>query len=334
LGLLYSSNPTQTKETNLEVYRDVADFHPASGTIVTVGTFDGVHIGHRTILKRINELAKQEGGESVLLTFWPHPRLVLFPDYNDLKLLSTLKERIELLEESGIDHLIIHPFSLSFSRITAVEYVRDILVRDINVSKLVIGYDHHFGRNREGNLEELKNRAPSYGFEVEEISAQEIDDVNVSSTKIRNALLKGNLARANEFLGYRYSVRGKVVEGEKIGRSIGFPTANVEPDESYKLIPGKGVYSVTVLYHGLLYRGMANLGSRPTVSDSDERILEVNLFDFEGDLYEKEIKITFVDRIRDEIKFESLDQLRAQLRQDALVADRHLNDLTDVDFTD
>lgn len=316
----------------MEVYHDVADFRPASGNIVTVGTFDGVHIGHRTIINRINELAKDQNAESVLLTFWPHPRLVLFPDDNELKLLSTLKERIELLRESGIDHLIIHPFSVDFSRITAVEYVRDILVRDINVSKLVIGYDHHFGRNREGNLEELKIVAPDYGFEVEEISAQEIDDVNVSSTKIRNALLEGDLAKANEFLGYRYSVSGKVVKGKRIGRSIGFPTANIQPDESYKLIPGNGVYSVTVLCDGKIYRGMANLGSRPTVSDSEERILEVNLFDFEGDLYEKEIKVTFVDRIRDEIKFDSLDLLSAQLQKDAVVAERHLDDLSDHDI--
>ncbi|MCZ4408040.1 bifunctional riboflavin kinase/FAD synthetase [Cryomorphaceae bacterium 1068] len=316
----------------MEVYHDVADFHPTSGTIVTVGTFDGVHIGHKTIINRINELAKNQNGESVLLTFWPHPRLVLFPDDNELKLLSTLRERIELLRESGIDHLIIHPFSVDFSRITAVEYVRDILVRDLNVSKLVIGYDHHFGRNREGNLEELKSVAPDYGFEVEEISAQEIDDVNVSSTKIRNALLDGDLAKANEFLGYRYSVSGKVIKGQEIGRSIGFPTANLEPDESYKLIPGNGVYSVAVDYDGRIYRGMANLGNRPTVSDSEDRILEVNLFEFDGDLYEKEIKVTFVDRIRDEIKFESLEQLRAQLQKDATVAGRHLDDLSDHDI--
>jgi riboflavin kinase/FMN adenylyltransferase len=318
----------------LKVYRDVADFNPTSGTIVTVGTFDGVHIGHRTILRRLSELAKSHDAESVLLTFWPHPRLVLFPDDNELKLLSTLNERIELLEQSGIDHLIIHPFSVDFSRITAVEYVRDILVKELNVSKLVIGYDHHFGRNREGNLEELKAMAPEYNFEVEEISAQEIDDVNVSSTKIRNALQEGDLAKANEFLGYRYSVSGKVIAGQRIGRSIGFPTANVEPEESYKLIPGEGVYSVTVHFENRLYRGMANLGNRPTVSNSDEHILEVNLFDFDGDLYGKEIKVTFVDRIRDEIKFDSLDQLRAQLQKDAVVADRHLNDLDGDDFTD
>ncbi len=316
----------------MEVYHDVADFHPTSGTIVTVGTFDGVHIGHKTIINRINELAKNQNGESVLLTFWPHPRLVLFPDDNELKLLSTLKERIELLRESGIDHLIIHPFSVDFSRITAVEYVRDILVRDLNVSKLVIGYDHHFGRNREGNLDELKSVAPDYGFEVEEISAQEIDDVNVSSTKIRNALLEGDLAKANEFLGYRYSVSGKVIKGQELGRSIGFPTANLEPDESYKLIPGNGVYSVAVEHEAKVYRGMANLGNRPTVSDSEDRILEVNLFEFDGDLYEKEIKVTFVDRIRDEIKFDSLDQLRAQLQKDATVADRHLDDISDHDI--
>jgi riboflavin kinase/FMN adenylyltransferase len=299
-----------------------------------VGTFDGVHIGHKTILKRITEIAHELGKESVLLTFWPHPRLVLFPDDNELKLLSTLEERIAHLESSGIDHLIIHPFSLEFSRTTALEYVRDILVRDLHVSKLVIGYDHHFGRNREGNLEELKEMAPSYGFEVEEISAQEIDDVNISSTKIRNALIEGDLVRANEFLGYHYEITGKVISGQRIGRSLGFPTANVVPNETYKLIPGHGVYSVRVKYDGEVYRGMANLGNRPTVSEDDELTLEVNLFDFEGDLYEKEITVTFVDRIRDQIKFESLDELRSQLQKDASVASQHLDDPVGGEFQD
>ncbi|MEM9053486.1 MAG: bifunctional riboflavin kinase/FAD synthetase [Bacteroidota bacterium] len=310
----------------MEVYHHVSEFNPKSGTIVTVGTFDGVHIGHKTILKRIIELARERKEESALLTFWPHPRLVLFPDDNELKLLSTLEERIELLDRAGLDHLIIHPFTKEFSRITALEYVRDILVRDLNVSKLVIGYDHHFGRNREGNLNQLKMMAPDYGFEVEEISAQEIDDVNVSSTKIRNALFDGDLARANEFLGYEYTVTGKVVEGEKIGRTIGFPTANVEPAESFKLIPGNGVYSVAVRFEGAHYKGMANLGKRPTVNESEDSILEVNLFDFSGDLYGKEIEVTFVNRIRDEIKFESLDQLKAQLENDANVALHQLSD--------
>ncbi len=318
----------------MEVYRHVSEFNPKGGSIVTVGTFDGVHIGHRTILDRINDLAKKEGSESVLLTFWPHPRLILFPDDNELKLLSTLEERIELLRQSGIGHLIIHPFSLDFSRITAVEYVRDILVRELNVSKLVIGYDHHFGRNREGNLEQLRDFAPTYDFTVEEISAQEIDDVNVSSTKIRNALREGNIALANDFLGYRYSVTGTIVQGQRVGRSIGFPTANVNPSKPFKLIPGVGVYTVKAEVGSREFRGMANLGYRPTVDESEERQLEVHLFDFDGDLYGKEITVTFVDRIRDEIKFESLDKLREQLAEDATVANRYFDDMVDGDFVD
>ncbi|MCH2213824.1 MAG: bifunctional riboflavin kinase/FAD synthetase [Flavobacteriales bacterium] len=304
----------------MEVYHRVSEFKPKSGTIITVGTFDGVHIGHKTILSRIIDLAREQSAESALLTFWPHPRLVLFPDDNELKLLSTLEERIQLLDNAGLDHLIIHPFTKDFSRITALEYVRDILVRDLNVSKLVIGYDHHFGRNREGNLNQLKGMAPDYGFELEEISAQDIDDVNVSSTKIRNALIEGDLKRANEFLGYYYSVSGIVVKGERVGRTIGFPTANVEPLETYKLIPGNGVYSVVVRLESGTYQGMANLGMRPTVNESRDPILEVNLFNFKDDLYGKEITVTFVDRIRDEIKFDSLDQLKAQLENDAAVA--------------
>lgn len=317
----------------MKLYRNVSEFEPLAGTIVTVGTFDGVHVGHQIIIDRINELAKQSGSESVLLTFFPHPRLVLFPDDNELKLLSTLDERIARLEKSGIDHLIVHPFSVEFSRITALQYVMDILVKELNVSKLVIGYDHHFGRNREGNLEQLKQMAPEYGFEVEEIPAQEIDDVNVSSTKIRRALLEGDISKANEYLGYHYSITGLVVEGDKLGRSIGFPTANVTPAESYKLIPGTGVYSVVVKMGSLLYRGMANLGNRPTVSDSDKRVLEVHIFDFEGDIYGKEITVTFVDRIRNEIKFEGLDELKAQLEEDAAVALRHLSHLADTDIS-
>jgi len=304
----------------LEVYHHVTEFKPKSETIVTVGTFDGVHIGHKTILRRIIELARERNEESALLTFWPHPRLVLFPEDNEMKLLSTLEERIELLDKAGLDHLIIHPFTKEFSRITALEYVRDILVRDLNVSKLVIGYDHHFGRNREGNLDQLKRMAPDHGFEVEEISAQEIDDVNVSSTKVRNALLEGDLKRANEFLGYRYSVSGTVVEGKKLGRTIGYPTANVEPSKSFKLVPGNGVYSVLVKMDDKVWKGMANLGKRPTVNESIDPILEVNIFDFSHNLYGKEITITFVDRIRDEIKFDTLDQLKEQLENDSAVA--------------
>ena len=239
----------------MKVYTNLSEFSPNSKSIVTAGTFDGVHIGHQKILSTINKIGQEENGESVLLTFSPHPRLVLFPDDNDLKLLSTLDEKIALLEHAGLDHLIVHPFSVEFSRITAEDYIRKILVEQIGVHRLVIGYDHHFGRNREGNLEKLKQEAPAYGFSVQEIPAQEIDDVNVSSTKIRNALNSGNVETANEYLGYTYGLTGKVVKGNKIGRSIGYPTANISPLDRYKLIPGNGVYAVLIKVDGAILQG-------------------------------------------------------------------------------
>lgn len=295
--------------------------------MVTVGTFDGVHKGHQVLLDRIKNIAREEGGEAVMLTFSPHPRLVLFPDDNDLRLLTTLEEKIELLESSGIDHLIIHPFTPEFSRTTVPEYVSDILVKGIGVRKLVIGYDHHFGRNREGSLENLQAVAPNYGFEVEEIPARMIDDVKVSSTKIRNALLEGNVARANGFLGYPYTLTGMVVRGNEIGRSMGFPTANVEPSEAVKLIPGNGVYAVKVHFEDRIYHGMANIGKRPTVvRETAQRVIEVHIFGFSSDLYGKNLRLTFHGRIRDEVKFEDTEALKAQIEKDATAARQILAD--------
>lgn len=302
----------------MKVYRDLSEFTPLKRAVVTVGTFDGVHIGHQTILQRVAQLAKEEDAGSVLLTFFPHPRLVLFPDDNDLLQLSTLEEKIDLIELSGIDHLIIHPFTVPFSRTTALEYVRDMLVKGIGVHKLVIGYDHHFGRNREGSLEQLKLMAPTYHFDVEEIPAQEINDVNVSSTKIRTALLSGDVTLANRYLGYAYSITGLVVQGNAMGRSIGYPTANVQPINPNKLIPGNGVYAVSASVGLQNFRGMANIGHRPTVVRAQrERTIEVHLFDFNGDLYGQSMSITFAQRIRDEIKFSNVEALRQQLQKDA-----------------
>lgn len=295
-----------------------------------MGTFDGVHVGHQKILKRIGELAINSDAESVLLTFFPHPRLVLFPDDNDLKLLSTRQERVELLESAGLDHLVIHPFSTKFSRITADSYIRDVLVGQFNVGTLVIGYDHHFGRNREGNLDRLKEAAPIYGFTLEEIPAQEIDDVNVSSTKIRKALVEGDVVRANEYLGYTYSLSGVVGKGNELGRTLGFPTANIRPPETYKLIPGNGIYAVYGEIEGVRYPGMANIGIRPTIGDIDTPLVEVHLFDFHGDLYNKEMKVYFVERYRDEVKFHDLESLRLQMVKDEPVAREILDRNPDV----
>lgn len=317
----------------MKVYRKLSEFTPHTKTIVTVGTFDGVHIGHQKLLSTINNLAKEEGGESVLLTFSPHPRLVLFPDDNGLKLLSTLDERIHRLRKSGLDHLIIHPFTLDFSRISAVDYVSEILVKSLGVHKLVIGYDHHFGRNREGNLEYLKNRAHEYGFEVLEIPAQEIDDVNVSSTKIRKALAQGIVDLANEYLGYEYGLDGTVVKGNMIGRKLGFPTANIKPIDQYKLVPGSGVYAVMFRNENVWFKGMANIGTRPTVTDSQESVIEVNVFNFEGELYDRIVRVIFVQRLRDEVKFESITALAKQMENDADNAKVALADYS-VDFMD
>jgi riboflavin kinase/FMN adenylyltransferase len=311
----------------LKVYHKLSEYSPRSKAIVTVGTFDGVHIGHQKLLSTINEIAKREGGESVLLTFSPHPRLVLFPDDNDLRLLSTLEEKIQRLEKSGLQHLIIHPFTVKFSRTTAVEYVQDILVGGLGVHKLVIGYDHHFGRNREGNLKNLRNLAPDYHFEVKEIPAQEIDEVNISSTKIRNALLAGDVALAKSFLGYHYTLAGKVVEGQGIGRGMGFPTANIEVTDKRKLIPGNGVYACEVWLGEKRLKGMLNIGVRPTVAKGKGRKIEVHIFDLDEDIYEQPIKVVLIERLRDELKFDGIEQLQLQLKTDAIDAKKILAQL-------
>ncbi len=284
--------------------------------VVTTGTFDGVHIGHQTIIDRLSELAQKHKGETVLITFHPHPRMVLHPDDHGLQLLNTQEEKIERLAKAGIDHLVILTFTKDFSRQTSLEYVRNILVNAIGTSKLVIGYNHHFGRNREGSFEHLKEYGPVYGFDVEEIPAQDIDHVNVSSTKIRNALLEGDVETANTYLDYPYQLVGEVIEGHRKGREIGFPTANLQVGESTKLIPGNGVYAVRVALEGQILKGMLNIGVRPTVSDALDRSIEVHLFDFEGDLYDKKLKVWLIQRLRDEKAFSSMEDLKTQLQQD------------------
>lgn len=299
----------------MNIYRDINEFKAKGDVVITTGTFDGVHVGHRKIIQRVTELAKRINGESVLLTFFPHPRMVLYPEQNDLRLINTIEERIELLEQTGVDHLIIHPFTKEFSRMTSLDFVRDILVTKLNTKKLVIGYDHHFGKNREGSFEHLKEYGPVYGFDVEEISAQEIQQINISSTKIRNSVLIGEIKAANQFLGYRYFINGTVVEGEKIGRQIGFPTANLKVNDWYKLIPGNGVYAVKVGFEGVTYNGMLNIGTRPTISGNDVTI-EVNIFNFNQDIYTKNLQIEFVEKIREEEKFNQLTDLQSQLIHD------------------
>jgi len=308
----------------VKIYNSIEEFGKIDVPVLTTGTFDGVHLGHQKILRRIKETALKHNGQTVLLTFFPHPRMVLFPEDNDLKLLNTQKEKVELLEQAGIEHLIVHPFTVEFSRLSSVEFVRDILVNQIGTKKLVIGYNHHFGRNREGTLEHLMEFGPVYGFDVEEIPAKDVENVNISSTKIRNALLQGDIFTANKYLGYCYSLTGTVVEGSKVGRSIGFPTANIEVKETHKLIPADGVYAARAEVGGTSFNGMLNIGKRPTITDSEEpasRSIEINLFDFTEDIYGEEIKISLVERLREEKKFDDLEELKRQLardREDAL----------------
>ncbi len=283
--------------------------------VVTSGTFDGVHVGHQQILSRLREVANDINGETVLITYWPHPRLVLNPSDRSLCLLSTFPEKANLLEKYGIDHLVKVPFTKEFSQMSPEDYIKIILKERIMTKRLIIGYDHRFGIERSGGLDELIDFAPRYGYEVEEIPRKDIDEIGISSTKIRNALNSGDVALANSFLGRFYSLTGKVVHGEKRGRGIGFPTANINIKEGYKLIPGDGVYAVKVCDKYKKLDGMLNIGTRPTVG-GENRTIEVHIFDFNEDIYDSEICIEFVNQIRKEQKFESVDALKAQLEAD------------------
>jgi riboflavin kinase/FMN adenylyltransferase len=301
----------------MKVYKHLSEFNPIKNAVVTTGTFDGVHIGHQKIIHRVKEIAHQIAGESVIITFHPHPRLVLFPEDNHLKILNTLPEKIKLLEASGIAHLIIIPFTKEFSRLSSVDFIQQILVDQIGTKKLVIGYDHHFGKNREGSFEHLKHYGPSYGFEVEEIPKQDINDVGVSSTKIRTALAQHHIEIANQYLGYPYAMEGIVVKGDQIGRSIGFPTANIQIQESHKLIPADGIYAVHIQWQSQTYKGMLYIGDRPTVQGS-KKVIEVNIFDFDKEIYDEQIQVKLIQYIRGDQKFDSLDALKLSIQQDEI----------------
>lgn len=298
----------------MKIFNSIQEFTTNAPTIVTLGTFDGVHKGHKSILEKITSSSKNTGCESVLLTFFPHPRMVLQQN-TDIKLLNTIKEKAMLLEEHGINNLIIHPFDHAFSRLTAEEFVKNILVDKFMVRKIIIGYDHRFGRNRTADINDLIQYGEEYNFEVEQISALEINEVSVSSTKIRNALNAGYLETANRYLGYPYFLTGNVVKGKQLGRTIGFPTANINITESYKLIPDKGVYVVSSQIAGKTVYGMMNIGNNPTVGGVAESI-EVHFFDFNGDLYNQEIRVNIHYKIRNEIKFPSVNHLKEQLKED------------------
>ena len=303
----------QPKFKALNTYHSISNYSKQK-SVITIGTFDGVHIGHRMILEKIMHSAQELHCESVVLTFFPHPRMVL-QENSSVKLLNTMEEKIVLLEKIGIDNLIIHPFDKEFSLLTAEEFVQEVLVNQLQIQKIIIGYDHRFGRNRTADINDLMLFGKKYGFEVEQISAQEIDAIAVSSTKIRTALAEGTISLANEYLGYNYFFSGTVVKGQQLGRTIGFPTANIHIKEDYKLIPKNGVYIVKSILDQKLTYGIMNIGNRPTV-DGISQTIEVHFIDFDKDLYNQEITIEVLEFIRDEHKFNSLDALKNQIQKD------------------
>ncbi len=299
--------------------KSAADYNQIKDSVVTIGTFDGVHLGHQKIIKRLVAIAHAEELQALVLTFFPHPRMVVQKD-TSIKLINTIDEKADLIQDLGVDHLVIKAFTKDFSRLTSLEYVRDVLVNKLHVKHIIVGYDHHFGRNRTANISDLKEFGAFYGFKVTEITAQEVGDVAVSSTKIRSALAEGAIKVANQFLGYNFMLNGIVVKGKGLGKTIQFPTANLKIEESYKLIPKKGVYLVQSIIDAKLVYGMLNIGTNPTVSDANELTVEVFFFDFNQTLYGTVLNIQFLDRIRDEIKFSGLEALKAQLEQDQQTA--------------
>ncbi|MGN8058481.1 bifunctional riboflavin kinase/FAD synthetase [Pedobacter sp. 22163] len=318
----------------MKIYHNLSDFKKLDNAIVTIGTFDGVHFGHQKIIKQLVEKAKADNGESVILTFFPHPRMIIDPENQELKMINTINEKAEILKGLGVDHLIITPFTRDFSNQLPEDYIKNTLVNNIGTKHIIIGYDHRFGKDRSGNLSDLKAAGLHYGFSVEEIMEQDIHDVAVSSTKIRQALLAGDVSLANDYLGYPFSIFGRVIKGDKIGRTIGFPTANIFIEETYKLIPGDGIYAVTVEIESEVpspesevlnpkpstlnlqpYKGMAYIGQRPTINGMTRNI-EVNIFDFNQEIYGQDIKMNFLKFLRHDVKFTGLEALTVQLQKD------------------
>ncbi|MFT5216751.1 MAG: riboflavin kinase/FMN adenylyltransferase [Glaciecola sp.] len=299
------------------------DYKLLSNSVVTIGTFDGVHVGHKKIIKRLVQIAEKENLQAIVLTFFPHPRMVVQKD-TTIKMLNTIDEKNNLMETEGVDHLVVKKFTKEFSRLSAQDYVRDILVDTLHVKHIIIGYDHHFGRNRTANINDLKAFGEIYGFKVTEISAQEIDEVTVSSTKIRKALLDGDIKTANTFLGYNFMLTGIVIKGKGLGKQLKFPTANISIKESYKLIPKNGVYVVKAKIEDAVVFGMMNIGTNPTVNGKVQSI-EVHFFDFSKDIYGLQLEVEILERLRDEQKFGSLDDLKDQLAKDLINSKQFLN---------
>jgi len=302
----------------MKVHKGAKAYKNNRGSVVTIGTFDGVHLGHAAILKRVASIAEKLDLEAVLLTFFPHPRMVLQKDSN-IKMLHTIDEKKQHAERLSIQHLVVHPFTKEFSRLTAVEYVRDILVNQLKAKKIIIGYDHRFGRNRTANINDLKEFGEIYDFTVEEITAQELDDVAVSSTKIRKALEQGDITTANNYLGYEYHLTGIIEKGKALGRTIDYPTANLKPNEDFKLIPKKGVYVTKSLLNNILYYGITSIGTNPTVGGT-KKTIETYFLNYKGDLYDQELTLTFLTHIREEATFDTIDSLKKAIAEDELFA--------------
>ncbi len=298
----------------MKIIENLDSYSSTQKTFVTIGTFDGVHKGHQKVLKKLVASAKKNNAKSVLLTFFPHPRMVLQEDVN-IKLINTLEERIELLKKTTIDVLVVQPFTKEFAKQSALDFVRNLLVNKLNISKLVIGYDHHFGKNREGNFEQLEKFGHTYGFKVKRISVKDIDNIGVSSTKIRKAILKGDISKANRYLGHNFTLTGTVIKGKNLGEKIGFPTANLQVNEAYKLIPKTGAYIVKSNINNSSVYGMMNIGFRPTVSGKNQTI-EIHFFNFNKSLYDEKITVELLEFLREEQKFESVNSLKKQLIAD------------------
>ncbi|WP_299761334.1 bifunctional riboflavin kinase/FAD synthetase [uncultured Dokdonia sp.] len=309
----------------MKTHSSAHTFTSKKGTVVTIGTFDGVHIGHKKIITRLIESAQANDWESVVLTFFPHPRMLLQKDA-DIKLINTITERGDLLEKLELDHLVVHPFTIDFSRMHAEEFVEEILVNALQAKKVIIGYDHRFGRNRTANIEDLKAFGAQFGFEVEEISKQELEDVAVSSTKIRTALRDGDIDKANAYLGYPIMLEGIVIHGKSLGKTLGYPTANLHIEEDYKLIPAQGVYVVRSFIEGILVYGMMNIGTNPTVGGVEQTI-ETYFFDFDSDLYDKRLSIEILCKIRGEQHFESVDVLIAAMKEDEVFSRTYIQSI-------
>lgn len=302
----------------MKVYREISEIEKIENVVLTIGSFDGVHKGHQKILNSLIDIAKTTKSESVVLTFDPHPRQILAKNNEiPLQLINSPEEKIKLLESLGIDHLVIIPFTIEFSQLSPLEYIEDFIIKYFSPSMLVIGYDHHFGKNREGNFNSLLDYVNrTNAFQLKEIPAQDISEITVSSTKIRNAILQGEIEHANKLLGYEFSFEGKVVNGEKVGTSLGFPTANVIPVFKDKIVPGLGIYTAKVIVEDQHYNAMMYIGLRPTINSTNYPVIEVNIFDFKQDIYDKNIQISIFSKIRGEQKFNDLEELKIQLLKD------------------